>query len=114
MKFSDFVSTKYLGQNDIPKPQMVTIAGFSQVEVEPGKVKIAVKFREFDKPLLLNKTNTKRIQAAYGNDSDATVGKKLAIFVDENVTNTKGEIVGGVRIKAPPKEEKPFDDNIPF
>lgn len=114
MKFSDFISSKYLGKNDVEKPTMFTIAGYSQVEVEPGKVKIAVKFRETDKPMLLNKTNTKRLQAAFGNDPEVSVGKKVAVFTDENVTDMKGNIVGGLRLKALPPEKKELSDDIPF
>jgi hypothetical protein len=113
MKFSDFVQSKYLSKADVEKPTMFTIGGYSQVEVEPGKMKIAVKFREHDKPMLLNKTNTKRLQNAFGNDSAVSVGKKVAVYVDDDVTDMKGNIVGGLRLKVS-RQDVENESQIPF
>ena len=116
MKFSDFSSSKFLSSKDVENPCKVTLWAFEVVEVKPGEIKPSVKFKEFDKPMLLNATNRKRIAAAFGNDSDNARGKQMVLYVDDNVTAPNGEIVSGLRLKALPKgvgNQEPGND-IPF
>ncbi len=53
------------------------------------------------KPLGLNVTNKRILVAAYGDESDNWRGQPVEIYVDPNVTNSRGEIVGGIRLRIP-------------
>ena len=53
------------------------------------------------KPLGLNVTNKRILIAAYGDESDHWRGQPVEIYVDPNVTNSRGEIVGGIRLRIP-------------
>jgi|TARA_R110000751_G_scaffold80621_1_gene162679 hypothetical protein len=71
------------------------------------------------KPLVLNKTNIRRLVAAFdSNESDEWIGKTIQLYLDPDV-EFGGEVVGGIRLRAVPKAAKkagkPTDeDAIPF
>jgi len=100
---SDMVSSKYLKGTDIPEPVIVTIRGVKQVnmakeDAEP-EYKWAVKFAEFEKPMILNVTNIRIAEKAFGSDdTDAWIGKEIELHFDENVS-FGGEMVGGLRFR---------------
>lgn len=71
----------------------------------PGDTRF-VLYLEGSKPLVLNKTNIKRLVAAFdSNNSDQWIGKKITCYLDPNV-EFGSEIVGGVRLRAVPKTKK--------
>ena len=123
MKISDMMPSKYLKQSDIPEPALVTMQGIKNVDVSPngkGEMRWIMTFQELDKPMVLNSTNIKRVAKAHGDDSDFWTGKQMVIYVDEDVEYA-GEIVGGLRLRAPkqkaqPKPEPEFqdDETLPF
>ncbi len=63
-----------------------------------------VYFEEFEKGMVLNKTNTKRIVALYGSDVDKWPGKRIMLYPTE--TEFSGDMVECIRIKkeAPPEK----------
>lgn len=127
MKISQMLDSKYLKQEDVDADTPVTVKKITKVNIarddaEP-EYKWAVSFNEFERPLLLNKTNLKRMAKALGDDSDDWIGNQVVLYVDEDVEYA-GEVVGGLRIRAM-KREKPSgtrrvpsadgtDDDIPF
>ena len=99
MKNSKFLSKEEAGDGllltvkDIQK-QNIALPG------EPKEEKWVMVFEEA-KPLVLNSTNTKRAAKAFGSDeTDDWIGKQIVAFNDEDV-EFAGEIVGGIRLRAP-------------
>ena len=128
MKLGQMTESKYLKQADVPQPMLVTITGFSKVNVaqqdEAPENKWTLGFAEFDKPMVLNTTNIQLLGVATGtDDTDEMIGKKIVLYTDPNVSYG-GKLVGGLRIRAvrqkpqaapAPVAVDPFDDNeIPF
>lgn len=128
---SEMVQSKYLKTADIPDPVIVTVVKVGRVnmakEDAAPEYKWAIRFKEFDKPMVLNSTNIKIAEKVFGSDdTDEWAGKEIVLFTDENVT-FGGELVGGLRFKgqektptkATPKPAKggfaaDMEDDIPF
>jgi len=109
------VQSKYLKQSDVPDPVIVTIQGVKQVNVakddEAPEMKWAIKFMEFDKPMILNSTNLHVAAKVIGSDeTNDWRGKEIILFTDPNVS-FGGQVVGGLRFrgqeKAPVKAATP-------
>jgi hypothetical protein len=121
------VSSKYLKTADIPDPVIVTIVGVKQVnmaqENEAPELKWAIKFQEFDQPMVLNSTNLHIAAKVLGsNETDDWKGKEIILYTDPSVSYG-GQVVGGLRfrgqekapVKAAAKNAPPFDDSdVPF
>jgi hypothetical protein len=127
---SEMVQSKYLKTADVPDPVIVTITKVGKVnmakEDAAPEYKWAMRFQEFDRPMVLNSTNIKICEKVLGSDNtDDWVGKEIILFTDDNVT-FGGELVGGLRFKG--KEKTPvkaagvknnnqvsdIDSDIPF
>ena len=126
MKISDMIPSKYLKQSDVPDPVIVTIRGIKQVNVaqddQPEDMKWAIKFAEFDKPMILNSTNIHVAAKLFrSDDTDDWLGKEIILFNDETVSYA-GKTTGGLRFrgqdKAPARvvgRNDAFDPNdVPF
>lgn len=119
---NEMVQSKYLKQVDVPDPLIVTVQGVKQVnmakEDEAPEYKWAIKFRELDKPMVLNSTNIHVAAKVFGSDhTDAWKGKEIILYTDPNVS-FGGQVVGGLRFrgqeKAPVKaapSRRPLDAN---
>ena len=100
---NEMIQSKYLKGADVPEPVIVTIRGVKQVNIakedaEP-EYKWAVKFAEFDKPMILNTTNIRIAEKSFGSDNtDEWIGKEIELHFDENVS-FGGEMVGGLRFR---------------
>ncbi|HZR03656.1 MAG TPA: hypothetical protein VFA81_10845 [Burkholderiales bacterium] len=125
---SEMVQSKYLKTADVPDPVIVTVVKVGKVnmakEDAAPEYKWAIKFAEFNKPMVLNSTNIKIAEKVFGSDNtDDWTGREIILFTDDNVT-FGGELVGGLRFKGQEKApQKPvakagkFDDmadDIPF
>ena len=101
-KTSQMIESKYLKGSDVPEPVIVTIKAVKQVNIakedDEPEYKWAVKFAEFDKPMILNATNIRIAEKSLGDDTDNWVGKEIELHFDENVTFGK-ELVGGLRFR---------------
>ena len=81
------------------------------------EVKPVLFFEGKDKGLVLNKTNSNTISAAYGDETDEWVGMEIVLF--ETMVEFQGQRKPGIRCFVPPqKPQKPGDqelnDDIPF
>lgn len=133
-RIGEMLESKYLKQSDIMDEAIVTIRKVGKANIakegDEPEYKWLIRYDEFDKPMVLNKTNIKRLaKACESDDSDGWVGKRVRLYVDPDV-EFGGETVGGLRISAQkilPKSEKAaevaeakkghFDDmkdDIPF
>lgn len=124
---NEMVSSKFLKQADVPDPVIVTVKGVGQVNVakddETPEMKWAIKFLEFDKPMVLNTTNLTVAAKVLGSaNTDDWKGKEIVLFTDPNVS-FGGQVVGGLRFrgqeKVPVKKTAgermaDMDDDIPF
>ena len=130
-RIGEMVQSKFLKQDDVPDPTVVTVQGVKQVNVakegaEP-EMKWAIKFSEFAQPMVLNSTNIHlAAQITGSDDTDDWKGKELVLYADPNVS-FGGKLVGGLRFrgheKAPVKKlavagsgnaVADMDDDIPW
>ena len=68
------------------KPITLTIKGVTQEELtsQRGKeIKLIVHFKERDKSLILNKTNTKQIVKFFGPETNDWHGKKVTLYAEK-------------------------------
>ena len=88
------------------------------LESQAPEMKWCLKFKEFEKPLVLNSTNGQLIEAILGSDdSDDWIGKTIVLWNDPTV-GFAGKITGGIRVramktagpKAPPQDTDPLGD----
>lgn len=131
-RVNEMIESKYLKQSDFPDPLIVTVQKIGRINIakegDQPEEKWAVKFAEFNKPMLLNSTNIKLLEKACGSDdTDNWKGKEVVVYTDESVS-FGGQIVGGLRIRkhqAEPvktmrvvaddgKKLAEMDDDIPF
>jgi hypothetical protein len=113
-KTHEMKSSKFLKKEDAGVGVLCTISKVEQHNVAregaAEDLKWCVLFEEFDKPLVLNITNTNAIELITGSDdTDNWKGKKVVLFNDLNVIY-EGK-TGGIRIRAP-KSQKEID--LPF
>ena len=94
----DFLGN-YLRKEDLSGPTDVTLTDV-RAEPVPGtnRRKLVVQFREFEKPLILNSTNTKRLAAIFGTNNTASWRGPISLFVDESVEYA-GNTIGGIRVR---------------
>lgn len=116
------IQSKFLRKEDFDEDRVMTIKGLKLEDMpgDEGKQKWVLYFNEDDKGLALNATTIRTCERAYGKESDDWMGKKVLVYVDEDVM-FGGKVVGGLRIRTPKvKTVKPaagsedFDDDIPF
>ena len=72
-------------------------------------------FQDDDRGLVLNKTNTRTIGAAYGYETDAWAGKRVILFT--TTVDFQGSTVDAIRVKIPkaqPSQVSQPEDGIPF
>lgn len=124
-RVTDMIESKYLKQADVPDPVIVTVTKIGKINIakegDPPEDKWAVRFKEFQKPMLLNSTNIKLLEKACGSDdTDDWVGKEVILYTDDSVS-FGGQVVGGLRIRkqqqAPQRKaptQAPYDDGRPL
>lgn len=77
---------------------IVTIKGVRIAEVGQDKVrKGVVEFDEYDRGLVLNKTNSRMIASIHGAQTDQWKGKKLVLYRSE--TSFQNKTVPCIRVK---------------
>ena len=104
MKRNDAFPSKYLSKEDVPQAVSVSIARVYHTEIESDettKTKVVIDLNGLDKPMILNATNWDALEAAYGPESDAWVGKTCEVYADPNVVYA-GKKVGGLRVRVRP------------
>jgi hypothetical protein len=107
MKIDAKGNSRNLRKEDVPQPFIaiiseVRVQTFEKTARSPREDKDMLHFADPTvKPLGLNVTNKRILVAAYGDESDNWRGQPVEIYVDPNVTNSRGEIVGGIRLRIP-------------
>lgn len=130
MRIDEMLPSKYLKQSDVDGEVVVTVTALKKTNVAlpdaPAEFKFVIQFAEFDKPMVLNATNVKRLFKTLGPETENWVGGKMILFVDENVEYA-GNVTGGLRLKALPPASRPsrrvavtepsgdsFENDVPF
>lgn len=83
MKTSEAFPSKYISSSDIEGDTPAVISHIESEEFsENGRkvMKPILRFRGFDKGIVLNKTNASNIEAAYGDEMDDWAGKAVILF----------------------------------
>lgn len=125
-KIGEMIESKYLKQADIDDEAEVTVVGVKKANIakehEEPEYKWLIKFGEFSKPMVLNTTNIQLLaKACASEDTDQWKGKKVLLYVDENVS-FGGKLTGGLRIRSMRKVAADdttkalvdMDDDVPF
>jgi hypothetical protein len=101
---------QFLTKLDVSEPVAVTIASTDEHEFpDDDRPKLVLNWTTPDvKPLLCNATNVQVLRALFDvSDSRELQGKTVEIYVDQSVRNPAGQIVGGLRLRAPTREPIP-------
>jgi hypothetical protein len=110
MKISEVFPSKFLKSDDLPDDEdaLVTIVDAQLEPVGPDKEdKLCLRFREFEKALVCNKTNADVIGELYGDDTDEWLGKKIWLYVTEVSFQGKTTMAIRVRMRKPQPKPKP-------
>jgi hypothetical protein len=123
-KVHEMITSKFLRKEDLDGGEIsVTIRDLlrEQMPGDDAEQRWVLYFGELKKGLVLNTSTIRVLEKSYGSDSSAWVGKRVTLYVDENVT-FKGQVVGGLRLRttrvmatpAPaPAAAADFSDEIP-
>ena len=127
MKISNAFPSKYLRAADLQDRPVKAFMNRVELEsIADGEDrKPVLYFTKGSKGLVLNKTNSKTIAAAYGDDTDNWENKEIILF--PAMVDFRGDQVEAIRVRIPkpavppkpaPQEhselDPPFEDDIPF
>ena len=102
MRVSDLFPSRYVKAGDVIEPQLVAIRELQVEEIGQGKdaeSKPVLYFHNRQKGLVLNVTNARTIEDAYGIETDAWPGKSIELFSTK--VDFKGDRVDAVRVRVP-------------
>lgn len=106
MKFDEMFPSKYLKAADAESQPVVTMKSctwetLNNRDEEPEE-KPVLYFEEFEKGLVLNRTNAKTIQNMYGDDTEDWVGKRIQLTAMD--VDAFGQVKRALRVspKKPP------------
>lgn len=95
----DFLGGNYLKKEDIGQPTTVTVTNvWTEAVLNAERKKLMISFREFEKPLILNKTNIKRMARIFGTGDTAAWRGPVTLYVEAGVEYA-GRVVGGLRVR---------------
>jgi hypothetical protein len=96
---NDFIGGNYLKKEDVDGAMTVTLTDvWSEAVLNAGRKKLVVSFREFEKPLILNKTNIKRFARIFGTGDTKAWRGPVTLYVEPGVEYA-GQVVGGLRVR---------------
>lgn len=111
-----FNESNYLGKHDLedagdPLGVNVTVEKLEAHEMRDGSNKLVCYFKEFEKPLILNKSNRTALADVSGTvEIEEMPGTEINLWHNPDI-EFKGERVGGLRLRAirKPKRRGPSD-----
>ena len=125
MKVSEAFPSKYLAAADLHDRNVTVIMGRVEMEELGKEQKPVLYFKGKEKGLVLNKTNSTTIAAAYGDETNDWQGQELILF--PIMTEYQGKTVPAIRVRMPQPKDRPkqspqqntergnsMDDEIPF
>lgn len=106
-RVSQVFSGEYLTAADLQGAEpSVVIASVEIKEFDDGD-KFLLTFQGKKKGLVANKTNSKRIAALYGDETDDWIGREIILYTDQ--VDYAGKTVDAIRVRGPKKESVPGD-----
>jgi hypothetical protein len=113
-------NSKYIQKHEVDPAVIVTIRKFAMEDIDNDggtEQKLVCYFKEFEKGLVVNRTNSQLLQLATNakNAGDA-VGKEIILYNDPSIS-FGGKVTGGIRIRkvdAPPVRKAPPPTNRPL
>lgn len=110
MKIPTQANSRFLAQIDVRQPIILTMDHVSLDATlrNPYVLHFADKAV---KPLVLNVTNRRVLVSAFGDDDVNWRGRQIEVYVNPDVTNSQGEITGGLRVRVP---TNPLPSGGPF
>ena len=89
----------YLKKEDVLSPQVVKVIDVYEDDL-PGedRRKLVAKFAEFGKPMVLNRTNIKRLVKIFGTADTGQWRGEITVYVDHDI-EFGGRTVGGLRVR---------------
>lgn len=129
MKVSEAFPSKWLSAADLNDQNVRVTMKHVEIEKIGDDTKPVLYFKGKTKGLVLNKTNSNSIAAAYGDEMDDWSGSELILF--PVMTDYQGKQVEAIRVRAPQPKDNPrpaparelasagdprgdMDDDIPF
>jgi hypothetical protein len=100
-KVSQMIVSKFIAHVDVEPPVVVTVRTLSLERVGregDDEQRWIMWFNELKKGLRLNVTTLRIFEAAYGDDSDRWIGRRVQLYWDPTV-QFGGKLVGGVRVR---------------
>lgn len=98
MKANELCPPPHLEAADIDGDMDVTIKKVDFAEVGEEKERKGVLwFEEFERSMVLNRTNLKRIISQHGNETDEWAGKSITLYASE--TDFGGRTVPCIRVQ---------------
>lgn len=93
----NYAGANYMNANDVPSPINLKIVSVDMETMRDDTEKLAVSFEGSEKVLLLNKTNAEELAEAFGDDSDAWIGKTVTLYTVR--TLFQGKRVPAIRVR---------------
>lgn len=100
-KVSQMIISKFIAHADVEPPVVVTVRTLSLEKVgrdDDSEQRWIMWFNELKKGMRLNVTTLRIFEAAYGDDSDRWIGRRVQLYWDPTV-QFGGKLVGGVRVR---------------
>ncbi len=105
MNINQAFPSEYLKASDFPAAAMGTISRVEMLPVgQDEEVKPVLFFKEYEKGMVLNKTNSCTLMQLYGEESDDWEGQSIVIFAA--TTDYQGKQVACIRLRAPKPQGK--------
>lgn len=118
MNINEIFTSDYLRAEDLKgKEVTVLISRVGTAELgNPPKPKLAVFFKDKNKPLIVNQTNARVISSVYGDETDLWLGKQIVLYPTWIEFNGQQKQSIGVKIIDYPSNVKgpQPDDELPF
>ena len=98
MKANELCPGKHLEAADLDGETEVTMADLTEGEVgEEKEVRWRLHFKEFSRPMVINRTNLKRLIKMFGGETNDWMGKKVTIY--PTTCEFKGKETPCLRVK---------------
>ena len=105
----DLKAVEYLGQNLKVVISAVEIRDYPEKDGKPANQKPVLSFKGKDKGLVVNPTNAKILNTAYGKQDEDWIGHEIGLATQEYDSFPAGWVITPLDVAAPE-----FDDDIPF
>lgn len=101
INMNDAFPSKWLKADDVDGMIIVTIRDVTIESIGDDERKPVVWFNEFDKGMVMNKTNANNVSGCYGPDSDSWIGRQMELTTA--MVDFQGRSTRALRLYPPPR-----------